>query len=124
MSHRAFRLLSAMFLAGTTAVLSAADWTQFRGNGGLGISAETGLPTTWSSQENIAWKVEMPGPGASCPITLGDHVFITCYSGYGLKPNEGDQKDLVRHLLCLNRKSGEIVWHKKFEPKLSEHNYR
>ena len=124
MSRHVFRLLAAMFLAGSTVALSAADWTQFRGKGGLGISAETGLPTQWSSGDNIAWKAEMPGPGASCPITLGDRVFITCYSGYGLAPNEGDQKDLVRHLLCLNRKSGEIVWHKKFEPKLPEHNYR
>ena len=51
-------------------------------------------------------------------------MFITCYSGYGLKPNEGDQKDLVRHLLCLDRKSGKKIWHKKFQPKLPEHNYR
>ena len=124
MSRHAFRLLAAVLLAGSTVALSAADWTQFRGKGGLGISAETGLPTQWSSGENIAWKAEMPGPGASCPITLGERVFITCYSGYGLEANAGDQKDLVRHLLCLNRKSGEIVWHKKFEPKLPEHNYR
>ena len=124
MSRHAFRLLAAVVLGGSTAALSAADWTQFRGKGGLGISSETGLPTQWSSEENIAWKAEMPGPGASCPITLGDRVFITCYSGYGLESNEGDQKDLVRHLLCLNRKSGETVWHKKFEPTLPEHNYR
>ena len=102
----------------------AADWTQFRGKGGLGISGEARLPTKWSSSESVVWKAEMPGPGASSPITLGERVFITCYSGYGLQPNEGDQKGLVRHLLCLSRKNGQTIWQKKFLPKLPEHKYQ
>lgn len=122
------RLSSSMvvcaFLIGGSAHLSAADWTQFRGPGGLGISEETGVPTTWSASENIVWKAQMPGPGASCPITLGNRVFITCYSGYGLEPAAGEQQDLIRHLLCLDRTNGEVVWHKKFEPTLPEHRYQ
>ena len=124
MRFHAVRLLVTTILVFSTTSLNAADWTQFRGKGGLAVSDETGLPLKWSSEEGIDWKAEMPGPGASCPITLGDRVFITCYSGYGLKPNEGDQKDLLRHLLCLNRHSGKVLWHKKFQPKLPEHNYR
>ena len=61
-----------------------ADWMQFRGPGGLGSSDEKGLPVTWSSTENIVWRTEMPGPGTSCPIVVGKHVYITAYSGYGL----------------------------------------
>ncbi len=117
-------LVALMFTFSTAAGLPADDWTQFRGPGGLGIGAGKGLPATWSSTENIVWKTEMPGPGASSPITLGDRVFITCYSGYGLQPGEGDQKNLLRHLQCLNRKSGDVIWHKKFEPKLPEHAYQ
>ena len=75
----------------------------------------------WSSTENVVWRAEMPGPGSSSPIALGDRVFVTCYSGYGLEPNAGDQKDLMRHVLSLDRKTGAIVWHKQFEPKLPEH---
>jgi outer membrane protein assembly factor BamB len=120
----ASRLLAALILAFSTTALPAADWIQFRGPGGLGISAETGLPLKWSSADNIVWKAEMPGPGASSPITLGDRVFITCYTGYGLEPSSGDEKDLVRHLLCLNRKRGEIIWQKQFQPKLPEHKYQ
>src|SRR5438105_3423730 len=44
----------------------AADWTQFRGPGGLGVSAETGLPAKWSSKENIAWNTAM--------FSLEDHL--------------------------------------------------
>jgi outer membrane protein assembly factor BamB len=104
--------------------MPAGDWTQFRGPGGLGISDETGLPIKWSATENLVWKAELPGPGASSPITLGDRVFVTCYSGYGLEPNQGDQKDLMRHVLCLSRKTGDILWHNKLEPKLPEHKYQ
>ncbi len=124
MQCHAARLLAAMIVALWTATLPAGDWTQFRGSGGLGVSDEAGIPTTWSSTENVVWKVEMPGPGASSPITLGDRVFITCYSGYGLEPNEGDQAALVRHLLCFSRKDGTEIWRKKFEPKLPEHKYQ
>jgi outer membrane protein assembly factor BamB len=101
----------------------AGDWTQFRGPGGLGVSDEKGLPIKWSSTENIAWKVELPGPGASCPIVVRDRVYVTCYTGYGLKENEGDQKDLMRHLLCFERATGKQLWAKEFAPKLPEHRY-
>ncbi len=106
------------------AQIMAADWTRFRGPDGRGVSDENDVPTTWSSTENIVWKTELPGPGASSPITLGDRVFTTSYSGYGLEPNEGDQADLRRHLLCLERKSGRVIWQKEFEPKLPEHKYQ
>jgi outer membrane protein assembly factor BamB len=106
-----------------TAPALAADWAQFRGPGGLGISDETGLPTRWSATKNLAWKAELPGPGASSPITLGDRVFVTCYTGYGLEAAKGDQKDLMRHVLCLDRKTGKVRWHKEFKPKLPEHKY-
>lgn len=104
--------------------LQAADWSQFRGPHGLGISDETGIPATWSATENIVWKADLPGPGASCPIAVGDRIFVSCYSGYGLEPAEGDQNNLSRHLLCLSRSNGDVVWHKTFEPTLPEHKYQ
>jgi outer membrane protein assembly factor BamB len=117
------RIILAIPLLLLPAHLPAADWTGFRGPTGQGTSEEKGLLVKWSSTENIAWKVDLPGPGASSPIVVGDKVFVTAYSGYGIKANEGDQKDLRRHLLCLNRKTGEKLWDKTFEPKLPEHNY-
>ncbi len=101
-----------------------ADWTQFRGPGGLGISDEKSLPTKWSATENIDWKGELPGPGASCPVVAGERVYLTCYTGYGLEPNKGDQNDLTRHLLCFDRKLGKVLWTKEFKPKLPEHGYQ
>ena len=113
-------LVLALFIA-TTA--GAADWTQFRGPGGQGKSSETDLPVKWSDDENLVWKAELPGPGASCPITIGERVVLTCYTGYGIEASSGDEKDLRRHLLCFDRRSGKVLWQKQFEPKLPEHRY-
>jgi outer membrane protein assembly factor BamB len=103
----------------------AADWSQFRGPDGLGVSLEQKAPPTkWSSSDNLAWKVALPGPGASSPMVAKGRVYVTSYTGYGLEPNSGDQKELRRHLLCFDRKDGRLVWKKEFEPKLPEHQYQ
>ena len=59
----------------------AANWPQWRGPSGLGVSAESGLPTTWSARENIAWSAALRGLGSSSPIVWGDQVFVTSQVG-------------------------------------------
>lgn len=98
-----------------------ADWARFRGPEGQGTTAAKGLPLQWNSSENIAWKTEMPGPGASSPIVFGDHIYVTCYSGFFVPGQpEGTQSDLKRHLVCLNRKDGASIWQKAVAAKLPE----
>ncbi len=99
----------------------ANDWAAFRGPDGQGTSTAKALPVEWSESENIAWKIPMPGPGASSPIVFRDHIYITCYSGFFV-PGEADgsPKDLKRHLLCLDRKSGKKLWEKIVDAKLPE----
>jgi hypothetical protein len=91
----------------------AGDWPRFRGNNGTGVSDEAGVPVTWSDSENLKWKVELPGRGVSSPIVVGDKVFATCYSGYGVDAGDpGKMEDLLRHLVCVHRKNGELLWSK------------
>ena len=104
-----------------TKTTTATDWSQFRGPGGLGISPETGLPVTWSQTENLAWKTELPGPGASSPIVVGQRVFLTCYTGYGVPgQSRGDLAQLQRQVLGLNRSDGKILWTKTIDAKQPE----
>ncbi len=120
------RRLPYLFLAvfGVSA-LAGADWRQFRGPGGLGTSTEKGLPLEWSSQKNIVWKTPLPGPGTSSPVTIGDRIFLTCYTGYALDTSDpGNMNELKRHVLCVDRKNGKILWTKEFAPVLPEHQYR
>lgn len=108
-----------------TGYACASDWTGFRGPGALGISDETGLAVTWSETENLAWKTELPGAGSSSPIVLGDKVFVTCYSGYGLdKDNPGDINNLKRHLLCISATDGQVIWDKTVPATLPEDPYK
>jgi outer membrane protein assembly factor BamB len=59
----------------------AANWPQWRGPSGLGVSAEAGLPTTWSARENIAWSAPLGGLGSSSPIVWGNQIFVTSQVG-------------------------------------------
>lgn len=119
-----FTFLTLPFALVLIGSIHADDWKQFRGPNGHGVSAEKNLPVKWSATENIAWKLKLPGAGASSPITLGKRVFVTCYSGYGFDRKEpGKQEDLRRHVVCVDRQSGKIVWSKEFMPVLPEHDY-
>jgi outer membrane protein assembly factor BamB len=112
--------LSFNFSVILTAHATAAEWPQFRGPGGQGTTSEKNLPLTWSDTKNVAWKTELPGFGASSPIAVGDRVYVTCYSGYGVdQRNSGTLEDLVLHVVCLN-KAGKIVWDQHVQPKLPE----
>ena len=77
MTHQRRILLTAAFVAAAAAGLPAANWPQWRGAGGQGVSEETGLPDAWSPDAGIAWKTPIPGVGHSQPIVWGDRAFLT-----------------------------------------------
>lgn len=120
----------------------AEDWPRFLGPGGSATSADDSIPLTWDDENSLRWKTPMPGPGSSSPIVIGDQVFVTCYSGYGVE-NSGENSggnsaigastnELVRHLLCLDRTNGKILWQRQianqsredaYQGYLTEHGY-
>jgi outer membrane protein assembly factor BamB len=92
------RVLFAL-LACTTPVF-AEDWPGWRGPRGDGSSLETAVPLTWSANENIRWKMPIPGKGHSSPIVRGERLFVTtCLEESG-----------ERVLLCLDSRSGSERW--------------
>lgn len=110
-------------LALATASIHAAtstDWPRFLGPTGAAIVPESKVPLTWSDSENVLWKAMLPGPGSSSPIILGDKVFITCWSGYGDKEGADDMTKLTRHLLCLRKSDGTIIWEAKVPSTVEE----
>ena len=106
-----------IFLAQT---VLAENWPQFRGPSGLGISQEQDLPITWSETENVVWKTAMPGYGSSSPIALDGKLYVTCYSGYGMASKSGRMEDLTLHLVCVDAKTGKMVFDKRIKPTLPE----
>ena len=72
-------LFSTVFAVGVLTIATAAhaDWTRFRGPNGTGIR-ESDVPTEFGIDNNLKWKLELPGRGVSSPIVVGDKVFVTC----------------------------------------------
>jgi len=99
-------VFAAMFVSGCKSKISSVqesdNWAQFRGTNGQGISNATGLPTHWSTTENIAWKTEIPGESWSSPIVWNDHIFLTTAT------EEGQNC----HVIAVDRKTGKILWDK------------
>jgi outer membrane protein assembly factor BamB len=77
---------------------AAADWTGFRGPKSLGVSAEHGLPVTWTGTDNVVWKTKLPGPGSSSPVTSGSRIFLT---------NAAVESNA---LLAFDKRNGKQVW--------------
>ena len=101
---------------------SSANWPQFRGPGALGVADHPRLPDRWSTNENVAWKAEVPGRGWSSPIVWGDRVYVTTAATEGeVEPTKkglymgGDRKEIPQAdhhwlVLCFDLKSGRELW--------------
>lgn len=100
----------------------AEDWLRFRGPQGSGVATDGSTPPTeFDDQNNVVWKSELPGAGASAPIVVGDKILLTAYSGYGqTRDDVGDMNDLQRHLMCYSKTDGKKLWQKDFAPHLPE----
>ncbi|MEE2888096.1 MAG: PQQ-binding-like beta-propeller repeat protein [Planctomycetota bacterium] len=54
-----------------------ADWDNWRGPGCRGLATGGNPPIRWSEQENLLFKIELPGEGGSSPIVWGDRIYVT-----------------------------------------------
>jgi len=81
-------------------VVSAENWPQWRGPSLNGTSSEKNLPVKWTAEENIAWKLAMPGWSGSTPIIWNDRVFLNVAEGDDL------------YLWCVDKTKGTLVWKK------------
>lgn len=95
-------LTSVCLAVASVTFLCGADWLQFRGNDGGGVSAELEAP---AKLEKPAWKTELSGKGLSGPIIVGDKVVITA--------NSGPQQERL-HVLCFDAATGSVQWDRQF----------
>ena len=71
MSRHTFALLLVAVLSAPAAAQDR--WPQFRGPGARGVSEAAGLPTRWSTTENVAWGRRPAGPRLELAGGLGRH---------------------------------------------------
>jgi outer membrane protein assembly factor BamB len=82
------------------AVIALAQWPQFRGADGNGVSTNTGLPLTWSETQNVRWKTAIHGRAWSSPVVLGRQVWLTTATP--------DGKQLFA--VAIDKDTGKIIY--------------
>lgn len=94
-------IISAFLFALMAAAPLLADWPQWRGPSLNGVSQETGLPTTWTTAEGIAWKLPMPARSGSTPIIWGDLIFLNVATAQSTGELE---------LWAIDRNKKDVIW--------------
>ncbi len=112
------------------AVSNPANWPQWRGPQGSGVSPEKDLPGEWSAKKNIQWKTPIPGRGHSSPVVWGKRVFLTTSFEGPVAPGARAPKHTVQgkdflhpdsvgadhsytlRVLALDAETGKILWEK------------
>jgi len=75
------------------------DWPQWRGPQGNGTADSSATPPlSWSENENVRWKVPVPGRGLSSPTVVGGLVLLTSAT------------DTARLALAYDRMNGQKRW--------------
>lgn len=91
--------LLALVLFSPAAFAGANAWTMFRGSDGTGHAAATNLPVEFGEDQNVAWKVPLPGKAWSSPVVWDDQVWVTNAT------EDGKQLDAV----CVHLQTGEVL---------------
>jgi outer membrane protein assembly factor BamB len=94
---KGFILVGAV-VAGLASAAAAENWPQWRGPQLNGISREANLPLRWTQQENVAWKLPLPGRSGSTPIIWDDRIFLNVAEGDDIS------------LWAVDRQGGQVVW--------------
>src|SRR5262245_64281144 len=79
---------------------TAENWPEWRGPRLDGTSLEANIPVHWNATSNVVWKAALPGTGHASPIVWGDRIFTVT----------AVREDESRVLLCLERRTGGILW--------------
>lgn len=94
-------LLMLSLLIGSS--LHAADWPQFRGPTGDGVSTAKNVPVEWSATEHVAWKQAVPGVGWSSPVLVGGRIYLTTAVGK-------DGAPVSLRAMCFAASDGHTLW--------------
>lgn len=135
------RLFAFSFFAAVPALSFGAEvssWPMWRGTSGAGLAPGAKPPLAWSEQQNVKWKVKVPGEGYSTPIIWKDRIYLLTAietkeaspkgtapreqpsappgkggkkgGGFGGDPAPNKPYEFV--VLALDRGTGNVVWQK------------
>lgn len=101
------------------------NWHQWRGPDATGVAPHSNPPVNWSEEQNVRWKIEIPGKGHATPIIWGEKIFVlTAVPQEGGSepppPQDGQRRRrgiapssiLNFEVMALNRVDGSVIWQK------------
>ena len=115
-------LINNMLFSITTQV--QVNWPCFRGQS-CGVVEDEVLPVSWSTTENVKWKIDVIGRAWSSPVVWGDKIFLTTVASEGhveearkglyFGGNRNKPSSAVHHWIvyCYDWGSGKTLWQKK-----------
>ena len=103
--------IAVLFALLASGLLTASDWTRFRGPNGSGVHEGGALPVEFGPAANIRWAAELP-PGKSSPILTSNRVFVTAHQ---------DGRLLT---LAIDRSNGKVLWSRAAPERRSERMHR
>ena len=92
--------LAALALLCLVTTADSANWPNWRGPTQNGVSTETDIPARFGPEENVAWRLGLPGPAGATPVVWDERIFLTSIDG----------KDLL--LMCIGT-DGKLRWTRK-----------
>lgn len=81
--------------------VATADWKEFRGPTGQGLSNQASLPVKWSKADNVQWKADLPGLAWSSPVLADGFIYLTTAIE--------DEEQISLELVKLKADDGRLV---------------
>lgn len=94
-----FPIVLGLTLFWSFAAYAEANWPKFRGPSEDGIAPSANLPLEWSDSKNIKWKTAIHGRAWSCPVVLGNQVWMSSATENG--------QELFG--ICVDLETGKII---------------
>ncbi|TWU61812.1 PQQ-binding-like beta-propeller repeat protein [Crateriforma conspicua] len=107
--NRSFLVASAiavLSLSVVSPVVWAGNWGHWRGEDGNGVATDANPPVKFGADENVRWKVDLPGKGSGSPVVWDDRVFVTSAVALSSDPL-GMHEFLV---MAFDRNTGQTLW--------------
>ncbi len=96
------RALSLFLFVPSLSASFAFDWPQFRGPLGQGHAPGATVPTEWSAEKAVAWKVPVGGKAWSSPVIAGGTIYLTTAVT--------DDDGLSLRAQARSLKDGKLLW--------------
>ncbi len=100
LSNSSFQAIALLTMLYTASAEEFLNWNQWRGPDSNALVESNDYPQQLSLDDNLRWKVQLPGEGSSTPVTWQENIYLTCVVA---------GKDTV---CCLNAE-GDTLWQKQ-----------